>query len=70
MVSEHDGIRYINSGTWTDFAPCPYVVVEGDDVRLEYWPPEDAAAEQNTVDHTAAGAPAAETHESVRASGS
>ncbi len=66
LVSEHDGVRYINSGTWTDFTPCPYVVVQGDDVRLEFWPPEQGVpahfdepplAKQTTL----------AAHESVRA---
>jgi UDP-2,3-diacylglucosamine pyrophosphatase LpxH len=70
MVSEHDGIRYINSGTWTDFAPCPFVVVQGDQVRLEFWPPESGAVEHDGEDRTAANEHAIGTHESVRAHGS
>jgi UDP-2,3-diacylglucosamine pyrophosphatase LpxH len=38
LESEHDGVRYINSGTWTDYPPCPFVVVQGSEVRLEHWP--------------------------------
>ena len=38
LISEHDGVRYVNSGTWTEAPPCPFVVVQGDQVRLEYWP--------------------------------
>ncbi|WP_406697417.1 UDP-2,3-diacylglucosamine diphosphatase [Singulisphaera sp. Ch08] len=37
-MTELDGIRYLNSGTWTEQAPCPFVTVKGDDVRLEWWP--------------------------------
>lgn len=37
-VSEVNGVRYINSGTWTEHAPCPFVAVKGDDVQLEWWP--------------------------------
>jgi hypothetical protein len=44
MESEHDGVRYINSGTWTDYPPCPFVVVEGSEVRLEHWPIAEAHA--------------------------
>lgn len=38
LVSEHEGVVYINSGTWTEAPPCPFVVVEGAEVRLEFWP--------------------------------
>ena len=37
-AAKHDGVLYINSGTWTEAPPCPFVVVQGGDVRLEYWP--------------------------------
>jgi UDP-2,3-diacylglucosamine pyrophosphatase LpxH len=48
-VSQHGDVLYVNSGTWTDFPPCPFVAVKGDQVRLQYWPqaenaPEPAAA--------------------------
>ena len=33
-----DGVRYLNSGTWTEAPPCPFVGVEGSDIRLERWP--------------------------------
>jgi UDP-2,3-diacylglucosamine pyrophosphatase LpxH len=38
LVSEVDGVRYINSGTWIEHPPCPFVVVKGAEVRLEWWP--------------------------------
>lgn len=38
LRSEHDGVVYVNSGTWTESPPCPFVAVLGDQVRLEYWP--------------------------------
>ena len=38
LTAEHDGILYINSGTWTEVPPCPFVVVDGTEVRLEFWP--------------------------------
>ena len=38
MVAEHEGVHYINSGTWTETPPCPFVAVLGKEVRLEYWP--------------------------------
>jgi UDP-2,3-diacylglucosamine pyrophosphatase LpxH len=45
LEAEHDGVRYINSGTWTDYPPCPFVVVQGADVRLEHWPRPEAVVE-------------------------
>lgn len=33
-----NGIRYLNTGTWTERPPCPFVSVAGPDVRLEWWP--------------------------------
>ena len=38
MSSEVEGVRYINTGTWTEAPPCPFVAVKGGDVRLEWWP--------------------------------
>ena len=49
LVAQHGDVLYLNSGTWTDFPPCPFVAVQGDQVRLEYWPPDRGAA---TADET------------------
>jgi UDP-2,3-diacylglucosamine pyrophosphatase LpxH len=38
LTAECDGVVYINSGTWTEAPPCPFVVVDGEEVRLEFWP--------------------------------
>jgi UDP-2,3-diacylglucosamine pyrophosphatase LpxH len=38
LQSDVDGVRYINSGTWIEHPPCPFVSVRGGDVRLEFWP--------------------------------
>ncbi len=57
MESERDGVRYVNSGTWTDYPPCPFVVVEGDQVRLEHWPL--AGVERATPDRVEAETPSA-----------
>ena len=35
LVAEYDGVLYLNSGTWIEAPPCPFVVVQGDQVRLE-----------------------------------
>jgi UDP-2,3-diacylglucosamine pyrophosphatase LpxH len=56
LVAEVDGITYLNSGTWTDHPPCPFVAVRGADVRLEYWPlvpraEESLATEPSTTAH-------------------
>ena len=29
LVAEHDGVLYINSGSWIEAPPCPFVVVQG-----------------------------------------
>jgi UDP-2,3-diacylglucosamine pyrophosphatase LpxH len=44
LVARHEEVLYLNSGTWTEAAPCPYVAVQGSEVRLEYWPPARAEA--------------------------
>ena len=33
-----EGVQYINSGTWTESPPCPFVSIRGADFRLETWP--------------------------------
>ena len=38
LTSEHDGVLYVNSGTWTEAPPCPFLVVQGNQVRLKHWP--------------------------------
>jgi UDP-2,3-diacylglucosamine pyrophosphatase LpxH len=38
MVSEHDGVRYYNTGTWMEAPPCPFLTVRGDRIALEFWP--------------------------------
>lgn len=38
LVSKTDGVLYINSGTWTEHPPCPFVSVRGAEIRLESWP--------------------------------
>jgi UDP-2,3-diacylglucosamine pyrophosphatase LpxH len=70
MVSDQDGIRYLNSGTWTDFTPCPFVVVDGDDVRLEFWPPAAEVAPTAGQERTVSSESTLLAHESVRAQSS
>jgi UDP-2,3-diacylglucosamine pyrophosphatase LpxH len=38
LVAELDGVLYLNSGTWTEAPPCPFVVVHGREVWLDSWP--------------------------------
>ncbi len=45
LVADTDGVRYLNSGTWTEYPPCPFVSVKGTEVRLEYWPIAGVVAE-------------------------
>ena len=45
LFAQHDDVLYVNSGTWTDFPPCPFVAVKGDQVRLQYWPLAEETAE-------------------------
>jgi UDP-2,3-diacylglucosamine pyrophosphatase LpxH len=53
LTSTNDGFCYVNSGTWTEAPPCPFVVVQGGDVRLEYWPLAPVATSDDSVDTTA-----------------
>ena len=38
LDTEVEGVRYINTGTWTEAPPCPFIAIRGGDVRLEHWP--------------------------------
>jgi UDP-2,3-diacylglucosamine pyrophosphatase LpxH len=47
LEAEVDGVRYINSGTWTEQPPCPFVSLRGAELWLEWWPrPGDAGTER------------------------
>lgn len=35
---EIEGVRYVNTGTWTEHPPCPYLTVRGARLELRYWP--------------------------------
>jgi UDP-2,3-diacylglucosamine pyrophosphatase LpxH len=45
LVARREGVLYLNSGTWTEAPPCPFVAVKGSEVRLEYWPPAEVVVE-------------------------
>lgn len=38
LEEDVSGVRYVNSGTWTESAPCPFVAIVGTSIHLEYWP--------------------------------
>jgi UDP-2,3-diacylglucosamine pyrophosphatase LpxH len=60
LVAVHDDVTYINSGTWTEAPPCPFVVVHDDEVRLEQWPqiqPEIRHEAEEAVRVTGIGGP-------------
>jgi len=38
LFDDAGDVLYVNSGTWTEHPPCPFVSVTGDEVRLEFWP--------------------------------
>ncbi|WP_435005986.1 UDP-2,3-diacylglucosamine diphosphatase [Tundrisphaera lichenicola] len=46
LTADVDGIRYINSGTWIEPPPCPFVAVVGNEVRLETFPPPGFPTDQ------------------------
>ena len=55
-----EGVQYVNSGTWTEAPPCPFVSVRGGEVRLEFWPfagVQPAAVEAGSADLVPAPAP-------------
>jgi len=62
LTAENDGVTYVNSGTWTEAPPCPFVVVQGNQVRLEYWPIAEVGTEDETLE---AGVPATEHQPAV-----
>src|SRR3954453_7919506 len=57
MVSDVGGVRYVNSGTWTEHPPCPFVAVRGAEVALEWWPLTGVAAANTTQEQVSAPAP-------------
>ena len=38
-----NGVRFINTGTWTEKTPCPYLWVEGEMLGLSLWPGDELA---------------------------
>jgi UDP-2,3-diacylglucosamine pyrophosphatase LpxH len=58
LLERVGGVLYVNSGTWTEHPPCPFVTVRGDEVRLEFWPP--AVEEDSPAADAAEGVPGRE----------
>jgi UDP-2,3-diacylglucosamine pyrophosphatase LpxH len=59
VVAEEGGVRYLNTGTWTERPPCPFVAVRGAEVALRWWPlPESgtASGRRDRIAETAAKA--------------
>jgi UDP-2,3-diacylglucosamine pyrophosphatase LpxH len=54
LVAQHGDVLYINSGTWIESAPCPFVAVRGSDVRLEHWPMTQPGAETEALEREVA----------------
>lgn len=57
LTAEADGVKYLNTGTWTEHPPCPFVAVRGSDVRLEYWPLPAAEQTEPVRSHEEAPTP-------------
>jgi UDP-2,3-diacylglucosamine pyrophosphatase LpxH len=51
LVDDVGDIRYINTGTWTEHPPCPFLSVRGKDVRLESWPREPHPSSAHLDEH-------------------
>ncbi len=60
LEAMHDGVLYINSGSWIEAPPCPFVVVQGNQVRLEEWPRAHLADAAVTAEEPVASLPAPE----------
>ncbi|MFO0910906.1 MAG: UDP-2,3-diacylglucosamine diphosphatase [Isosphaeraceae bacterium] len=56
LEREVGDVLYVNSGTWTEHPPCPFVSIRGGEVRLEWWP--RPAEDSNLPHHGNASTPA------------
>jgi hypothetical protein len=55
LVSKREGVLYLNSGSWIDYPPCPFVSVRGTEVRLEGWPMAQTVTEPEVANEPAPG---------------
>ena len=53
LESTVEGVHYLNSGTWTEHPPCPFVAVVGDRVSLEFWPLGESRTLTTRAEHEA-----------------
>jgi UDP-2,3-diacylglucosamine pyrophosphatase LpxH len=60
LTAEVEGVRYFNSGTWTEHPPCPFVSVKDSEVRLEWWPLPDVEPASPGEESAARKPPAAD----------
>lgn len=44
LVEQAEGLTYINTGTWIEAPPCPFLTVRGGEVTLQRWPREGVLA--------------------------
>jgi UDP-2,3-diacylglucosamine pyrophosphatase LpxH len=58
LESEEGGVRYINSGTWIESPPCPFVAIKGAEVHLEWWPLPGAVPDESEPERAEATIPA------------
>ena len=65
LTAEVEGVRYFNSGTWTEHPPCPFVSVKDSEVRLEWWPLPDVEPASPGEESAARKPPAADLGEPV-----
>ncbi|WP_165074713.1 UDP-2,3-diacylglucosamine diphosphatase [Paludisphaera rhizosphaerae] len=56
IAEDVGGVQYVNSGTWTEHPPCPFISVRDGEARLEYWPFATEEAEAPTHDRGDAAA--------------
>lgn len=54
LSAEVGGVRYLNSGTWIEHPPCPFVAVIGDEVRLEIFASSETRAESREFEESKA----------------
>lgn len=38
FTSIKDDILYLNTGTWIEPPPCPFITIKGEEIKLSYWP--------------------------------
>jgi UDP-2,3-diacylglucosamine pyrophosphatase LpxH len=56
--SDSGGVHYVNSGTWIEPPPCPFVAVKGANIHLEWWPPPGTLPAETEPESEASEVPA------------